>query len=82
MALPRDDLAPLQGPYPDWFKAAFEVPRSEGSVEVDGCAIHYFEWGERSAPPVLMTHGFMAHARVFAFVAPFLASRFHLVSYD
>ena len=33
-------------------------------------------------PPVLLTHGFLAHARAFAFIAPLLARRFHLVAFD
>lgn len=82
MASARDDLAPLKGPLPDWFRGAFEVPRREGVVDVSGCPIHFFAWGDPAAPPVLMTHGFLAHARVFAFIAPLLAHRFHLVSYD
>lgn len=49
---------------------------------MSGCPIHYLEWGDPAAPPVLMTHGFLAHARVFAFVAPWLAERFHLVAFD
>lgn len=82
MSSALDDLTPLENSGPDWFRAAFEVPRRSGAVDVDGTPIHYLEWGDPSAPPVLMTHGFLAHARVFAFVAPLLAERFHLVAFD
>ena len=76
------DIHDLGVEAPDWFVNAFDVPRAEGTVDVDGCPIHFFEWGDRTAPGVLLTHGFLAHARVFAFIAPLLADRFHLVAYD
>ncbi|WP_082662786.1 MULTISPECIES: alpha/beta hydrolase [Sphingopyxis] len=67
---------------PDWFVAALAVPREEGFVTVDGVRIHYFRWGNPAAPPVLMTHGFLSHARCFAFIAPFLSRDYHIVAYD
>src|SRR3546814_10102278 len=67
------EWAPNPEELPRWFVDALAVPRDEGFVEVDGTRIHYFRWGRRGAPPVLMTHGFLAHARCFAFIAPFLA---------
>ncbi len=81
-----DDIDPLWAPRPDdlpgWFHDALAVPREEGFVDVDGTRIHYFRWGDRSRPPILMTHGFLAHARCFAFIAPFLAGDHHVVAYD
>lgn len=71
-----------QNSLPKWFVDALAVPREEGFVEVDGISIHYFRWGQRGKPPVLMTHGFLAHARCFAFIAPFLAEDFDVVAYD
>lgn len=82
MSEARDDLSVLEHPSPDWFRSAFDVPRKSGTVDVDGCLVHYLEWGASSAPPVLMTHGFLAHSRAFAFIAPLLAHRFHLVAFD
>ncbi len=84
-ALPEhqiDDLAPLTTPQPQWFVDAFRVPRREGWVESDGCRIHYFAWGDPSLPGVVLTHGMMAHARCWAFIAPLMAERFHLVAVD
>src|SRR3546814_7709583 len=57
------EWAPNPEELPRWFVDALAVPRDEGFVEVDGTRIHYFRWGRRGAPPVLMTHGFLAHAR-------------------
>ena len=80
------DIDPLWAPrpddLPDWFHEALAIPREEGFVEVEGTRIHYFRWGDQSLPPVVMTHGFLAHARCFAFIAPFLAGDYHVVAYD
>lgn len=67
---------------PEWFVSALKVPREEGYVEIDGAKAHYFRWGDPSKPKVLMTHGFLAHARCFAFIAPFLAEDYDVVAFD
>lgn len=76
------DLAPLSEISPKWFLNCFEVPREEGFVEVEGVQIHYLRWGDPSSPGVVLTHGFMAHARCWAFVAPLLAENYCLVAFD
>ena len=81
-----EDIDPLWAPHPEilpaWFHSALAVAREEGFVEVDGTRIHYFRWGDPALPPILMTHGFLAHARCFAFIAPLLAADYHIVAYD
>ncbi len=67
---------------PAWFLRAMDVPREDTFVEVDGHKVHYFRWGQRGKPPLLMTHGFLAHARCFAFIAPFLAEEYDIIAYD
>lgn len=67
---------------PAWFVQAMAVPREEAFVDVDGAKVHYFRWGKRGNPPLLMTHGFLAHARCFAFIAPFLAGQYDIIAYD
>ena len=76
------DLEGLSCDHPDWFKAALAVPRREHSVPVDRGHIHGFSWGDPGKPAVLLTHGMMAHARCWAFVAPLLAEHFHLAAFD
>ena len=66
----------------DWLETALKEPREEGFIESDGCKIHYFRWGKPSNPPLVLLHGFLSHARCFAFIAPFLAKDFHIVAYD
>lgn len=67
---------------PEWLKQALSVPREDGYVNVDGCDIHFFRWGDPNKPGIVMLHGFLAHARCFAFIAPFLAADYHVVAYD
>ncbi len=81
-----DDISPVwagDGSHlPEWFVSALKVPREEGYVEIDNAKVHYFRWGDRSKPKVLMTHGFLSHARCFAFIAPFLADDYDVVAFD
>ena len=67
---------------PAWFVQAMDVPREDAFVDVEGHRVHYFRWGKRGNPPLLMTHGFLAHARCFAFIAPFLADDYDVIAYD
>ena len=67
---------------PEWLTQALSVPREQGFVTVNGCRLRYYRWGDKSKPGVLMTHGFLAHSRCFAFIAPLLANDFHLVAFD
>ena len=67
---------------PEWFAWALSVPREEGFVEVGGARVHYLRWGRRDRPKLLMTHGFLAHARCFAFIAPYLAEDYDVVAFD
>lgn len=69
-------------PAPSWFEQALAAPRREGWVESGGCPLHYFSWGDPAKPGVLLLHGFLAHSRCFAFIAPLLARDYHVVAYD
>lgn len=73
---------PADGVLPDWFVSALEVPREDGFIDVLGARIRTYRWGDRKKPGLLLTHGFLAHARCFAFIAPFLAADYHIVAYD
>lgn len=67
---------------PPWFETALASPRREGWLDSDGCPIHYFSWGDSTNPGILLLHGFLAHSRCFAFIAPLLANDFYVVAYD
>lgn len=76
------ELPPDAPDAPQWLVDALQVPREEGWVNSDGCDVHYFRWGDPANPPLLLMHGFLAHARCMAFIAPFLAEQYHVVAYD
>jgi pimeloyl-ACP methyl ester carboxylesterase len=67
---------------PAWFIEALATPRREGWLDSAGCPIHYFSWGDPANPGVLLVHGFLAHSRCFAFIAPLLANDYYVVAYD
>ena len=75
------DLTPAVAEPSAWLQSALSVPRDEGYVQLSGCQIHYFRWGDTSKPGIVMIHGFLAHARCFAFIAPFLTD-YHVVAFD
>ena len=79
---PSQDLQFIESETPDWFRDAFAVSRTEGRVDCAGTSIHYFTWGDSSKPGVVLSHGFMAHARCWAFIAPLLAENFYLTAFD
>ena len=74
--------APKVEDLPKWFIDALSVPREEGFVDAADARLHYFRWGKRGNPPLLMIHGFLSNARCFAFIAPFFASRYDVIAYD
>ena len=51
-------------------------------VRVGALNLHYLEWGEAGAPPVIMVHGLSGNAHNFDNLAPYLATRYHVVSVD
>ena len=76
------ELPPDSRDVPSWFEEALLVPREEFSVTSGGAEIHCFRWGNPENPGLLLIHGFLAHARCFAFIAPFLAQHYHVVAFD
>lgn len=65
-----------------WLAEIISQPIRQGTVDADGCAINYFEWGKRSDPPLILLHGFLSHARCFVAIAPFLSTDHHVIAYD
>ena len=51
------DLQHLSLHVPPWLVQALEVERSEACIDVAGCPIHYFTWGDPTNPPLLFVHG-------------------------
>lgn len=67
---------------PAWFVANLAAPRTERSVDVDGVAIHYLEWGSRGRPGLVLVHGGAAHAHWWSFIAPFFSDDWHVAALD
>lgn len=76
------ELPPGGEDAPSWFQGSLRAPREEGWVKSGACDIHYFRWGDPRNPSLLLMHGFLAHARCFGFIAPFLAQHYHVVAFD
>lgn len=51
-------------------------------LEVDGVKLFYREAGPKTAPTILLLHGYPSSSRMYATLIPLLADRFHLVAPD
>ncbi|MEZ4479538.1 MAG: alpha/beta hydrolase [Dehalococcoidia bacterium] len=51
-------------------------------VTVSGISLHYQEWGDPAAPPIIMLHGFGVSGHMFDEFAGRLADRYHLIALD
>lgn len=51
-------------------------------VTLNGVRLHYLDWGNDDAPPLVLLHGFTGHARHWEYVAGELRSRFHVLALD
>jgi pimeloyl-ACP methyl ester carboxylesterase len=52
------------------------------SINLDGVRLHYREWGDPAAPPVVLLHAYLQHARTWDTVARGLADRFRVLALD
>ncbi len=60
---------------PTWFKEAINSPRATEHVDVNGCTIEYYRWGDPTKPCLLLVHGNGAHANWWDFIAPALTEQ-------
>lgn len=67
---------------PAWFTAALRLPRREGTIEADGCPLHYLDWGATDAPGLVFIHGGAAHAHWWSFLAPLFTYRWRVIAFD
>ena len=56
-------------------------PRNQ-RVALDGVNLHYVEWGDPTSPPMVLLHGFMAHARTWDLFARDLARDYRVLALD
>jgi pimeloyl-ACP methyl ester carboxylesterase len=55
---------------------------SEAFLVVNGLRLRCLEWGDPTAPPILLLHGFSSTAQAWQQVGDALASRYHVVALD
>jgi pimeloyl-ACP methyl ester carboxylesterase len=65
---------------PPWFDAALASSPEEREVVVDGTAVRYLSWGDRSNPGLVFVHGGAAHAHWWSFIAPLFTTEWHSVA--
>ena len=61
------------------------APTDEGTsqrVRINGAQIHYREWGDPKAPPLVLLHPAPFNSHVWVALAPALARRYHVVAPD
>ena len=51
-------------------------------VTVGGMRLHYLDWGNLSAPPLVLLHGIDRIAHTFDHIAPRFANRYHVIAMD
>src|SRR6202795_4131177 len=74
----RARLAP--GVWPSTLSAGMSF--LDRSVDVNGINLHYVEWGDAGAPPLVLLHGITGHARTWDRLASGLVSRWHIIALD
>ncbi len=55
---------------------------SDETLALNGFRMHYLDWGNPGAPPLLMVHGLTRQAHAFDGVADRLRERFHCMAID
>jgi len=51
-------------------------------LEVNGLRLHYLDWGNAGAPPLVCLHGYTASACAFNALARHFRDRFHIIALD
>jgi pimeloyl-ACP methyl ester carboxylesterase len=54
----------------------------DATLTLDGLRVHYRDWGDPDAQPVVLLHAFTQHARTWDTVARGLADRFRVLALD
>ncbi len=62
--------------------AASEVQPTHHTVAVRGLALHYLDWGNPGAPPLVLIHGLSSSAAAWQRVAQHFVPDFHVIALD
>ncbi len=60
---------------------ALSQPKSE-VLTVNGLRLHYLDWGNAGAPPVVCVHGYTSSAQAFNAPARHFQDHFHVIAAD
>src|SRR5215204_230429 len=52
------------------------------SITANGLRFHYREWGSTSAPPLVLLHGYLFHARLFDSFARSMSDHYRVLAVD
>ena len=55
---------------------------TSGTVQANGLNLHYLDWGNSTAPPVLLLHGLQDCAALWGSFASAIADRYHVIALD
>ena len=67
---------------PGWFQHAVGETPERFALNVQGCSIQAFAWGDVAHPTIVLVHGGAAHAGWWSFVAPLLSKQYRVVAVD
>lgn len=59
-----------------------QVQPKDGRVQVNGLQLHYLDWGNETAPPMLLLHATASHAHLWDHFARRFRDAFHIVAFD
>jgi pimeloyl-ACP methyl ester carboxylesterase len=57
-------------------------PPADRFVTAGGLRLHYLDWGNAGAPPLVLLHGIDRIAHTFDHIAPRFTSRYHVIAMD
>jgi pimeloyl-ACP methyl ester carboxylesterase len=55
---------------------------SDRYIDADGLRLHYLDWGNAAAPPMLLLHGFSGHAHTWDTFARAMCDQFRVLALD
>ena len=63
---------------------ACQIPGVSGPIDrfYGGVPLHYLDWGNAAAPPLVLLHGIDRIAHTFDHIAPRFAGRYHVIAMD
>src|SRR6266540_6577460 len=54
----------------------------DNTLDANGLPLHYLDWGNEAAPPMLLLHGFSGHAHTWDIFARAMCDQFRVLALD